>query len=228
MMFAFDRVTHENRDETRKTLVLDQVSLAFREPRRVALLGGNGAGKSTVLRLLSGVTRPDAGRIRVAGTVSWPVGFSGSFSSHMTGAENVRFLARLYGRDPEALTTFVERFADIGPAYHAPWRTYSSGQRSRVSMGASMGIPFDLYLVDEATSVGDAAFRAKADAYLRDRLRTAGAVIVSHANETVRQLCDCALVLNAGRMTFYEDLDAGIAAHEARMRDRVQAASPAA
>lgn len=218
MMLGLSGVSHTNRDETRNTMVLNEVSCVISGRRRVALLGGNGAGKSTLLRLLSGAVRPDKGRIHRAGTVSWPIGFVGGFSSDMSGADNVRFLARLYGRDPKSLVSFVEAFADIGQSFRSPWRTYSSGQRSRVSMGAAMGIPFDTYLIDEATSVGDAAFRAKADAYLRDRLRQSGAVIVSHSNETVRTLCDCGLVLHQGRLDFYDDVKDAVGAHENNMK----------
>lgn len=216
-MIVLDRVTHANRDEHRRTRVLNDVSAVFPAGRRVALLGGNGAGKSTLLRLISQAVRPDRGFVRVKGSVSWPVGFSGSFSPHMSGAENVRFLARLHGRDPVALDAFVEEFANVGEAYRSPWRTLSTGQKSRVSMGASMGIPFDTYLIDEATSVGDSSFRMKVDAYLKNRLATAGAVIVSHSNETVRQLCDFAAVLHKGELTLYEDVSAGVDAHEANM-----------
>ena len=226
-MISLENVTHVNRDEHRKTVVLKNANLRINAGQRVALIGGNGAGKSTLLRLLSGVMPADHGRVRVNGQVSWPVGFSGSFSSHMSGAENVRFLARLYGRDPDAMEAFVERFADIGAAYRSPWRTYSSGQRSRVSMGASMAVPFDVYLIDEATSVGDSAFRAKADAYLKDRLSRAGAVIVSHSNETLKQLCDCAVVMKDGEVSMYASVDDGIQVHEDNMKRRImEAVSP--
>lgn len=218
-MIRLECVSYTNRDETRRTRVLDRVSAVFPNGRRVALLGANGAGKSTLLRLMSKAARPDEGRVIVKGKVSWPVGFTGSFSPDMSGADNVRFIARLHGRDPESLTDFVERFADIGTAFRAPWRTYSSGQKSRVSMGASLGIPFTTYLVDEATSVGDTAFRRKADAYLKDRMSAAGAVIVSHSNETIRDLCDAAAVLHRGKLDFFEDVAHGVEVHEFNMRN---------
>lgn len=219
-MITLKNASYANRDETRRTVVLDRVSGVFPAGRRVALLGANGAGKTTLLKLLSRSAPPDAGRITVRGSVSWPVGFAGGFASDMSGADNVRFLARLHGRDPEALVGFVERFADIGAAFRAPWRTYSSGQRSRVSMGASLGIPFDTYLIDEATSVGDTAFRAKADAYLKDRLQNAGAVIVSHSNETIRSLCDYGAVLHRGTLRFYEKVEDAVLVHEQNLRPR--------
>ena len=217
-MIRLSRVTHHNKDAHRRTLVLDDVSCVFPKNRRVALLGRNGAGKSTVLRLLSRSVDPDHGRISINGSVSWPVGFSGGFSPDMTGAENVRFMARLYGRDPNTLADFVEEFSELGEAFRSPWRTYSSGQKSRVSMGASMGIPFGTYLIDEATSVGDSAFRARANAYLKDRLQNAGAVIVSHSNETIRELCDYGMVIEGGKITAYEDVKDAVEHHERNMR----------
>lgn len=223
-MIRLENASYANRDETRRTVVLDRVSGVFPAGRRVALLGANGAGKTTLLKLLSRSAPPDSGRVIVRGSVSWPVGFTGGFASDMTGADNVRFLARLHGRDPESLVGFVERFADIGAAFWAPWRTYSSGQRSRVSMGASLGIPFDTYLIDEATSVGDAAFRAKADAYLKDRLANAGAVIVSHSNETIRNLCDYGAVLHRGALLFYESVEDAVRVHEENLRAPTRAA----
>ncbi len=91
----------------------------------------------------------------------WPVGYAGSFHGDLTGAQNTRFIARLYGVDSGALADFARDFAEIGRAFDAPFRTYSAGMKARLAFGVSMGIGFDTYLVDEVTAVGDAAFRAK-------------------------------------------------------------------
>ena len=201
----------------RRKVVADNLNLAFPEGRSVALLGRNGAGKSTLLRILAGTMNPDSGHVRMRGTVSWPVGFAGSFHGDLTGAQNVRFLARVYGVDTNALEDFVEDFAELGQHFRMPFKSYSSGMRSRLAFGVSMGIRFDTYLIDEVTSVGDAAFRQKSAEFLLDRLQDSGAIVVSHGMGMLRRLCDCAAVLEAGQLTFYEDLDEAIAVHEARL-----------
>ncbi|MFX4296231.1 ABC transporter ATP-binding protein [Sulfitobacter sp. DFL-23] len=124
--------------------------------RRVTLLGRNGAGKSSLLRMVAGTMEPTSGRIVSNGTISWPVGFAGSFHNELTGAQNVRFVARIYGVDTGDLVDFVQGFAEVGQHFHLPLKSYSSGMKSRLAFGTSMGIAFDTYLIDEVTAVGDA------------------------------------------------------------------------
>ncbi len=134
-------------------------------------MGRNGAGKSTLLSMIAGTTDFESGFIRSEGTISWPVGFRGSFHPDLTGAQNTRFVARVYGVDTDELLEFVQAFSNLGEHFNAPIRSYSSGMRSRLSFGISMGIHFDTYLVDEVTSVGDASFKAKSFQVLK---QTAG------------------------------------------------------
>ncbi len=169
------------------------------------------------MRMIAGSMEPTSGRILATGTISYPVGFAGSFHPELTGAQNTRFVARIYGIDTAELTAFVEDFAELGAHFHLPFRTYSSGMKSRLSFGVSMGIPFDTYLIDEVTSVGDAAFRAKSSAVFAERMKTAGALFVSHSEAAVRRLCTMAAVLENGRMTLYDDLDAAFEHHNANM-----------
>ncbi len=190
------------------------MSLRFPAGRSVGLLGRNGAGKSSLLRLIAGTMRPDRGTVLRDGRVSWPVGFAGGFHGDLTGAQNVRFVARIYGADPRALCDFVARFADLGPQFHAPFRRYSSGMRARLGFGLSMGLPFDTYLVDEVTAVGDAAFRARSEAILAERLTRAGAIVVSHATPQLARLCQSGVVLEGGQATWHEAIDDAIAHHE--------------
>jgi len=164
---------------TRKT-VADDICVDFPTGAAVALMGRNGAGKTTLMAMIAGNMDPTSGRILSTGSISYPVGFAGSFHPDMTGAQNARFVARIYGVDTGELLDFVEDFAELGPHFNLPFRTYSSGMRSRLSFGVSMAIPFDTYLVDEVTSVGDAAFRAKSSAVFLDRMQRAGALFVSH------------------------------------------------
>lgn len=201
-------------------VVADNVTAHFPTGQSVALLGRNGAGKSSMLRMIAGTMDPDSGRITSTGTISWPVGFAGSFHPELTGAQNTRFIARVYGVDTGELSAFVEDFAELGKHFRLPVRTYSSGMRSRLAFGVSMGIRFDTYLVDEVTSVGDAAFKAKSEQVFAERLSQSGAIVVSHSMPLIKRICRSAAVLENGRLQFFDDVDDGIAAHQAIMQGR--------
>ncbi|WP_102223974.1 ABC transporter ATP-binding protein [Acidimangrovimonas sediminis] len=213
-MIRLERLSKHYRLHGRHHVVANRIDAVFPKGVSVALLGRNGAGKSTLLRMIAGVLPPSSGRIVAEGSISYPVGFAGSFHGDLTGAQNVRFVARIYGVDSDELADFVEEFAELGQHFRLPFRTYSSGMRARLSFGTSMGLPFDHYLVDEVTSVGDARFRKKSERVFRDRLRTAGAIYVSHALGGVRALCTQGAVLEAGRLTWHDDLRDAIRHHQ--------------
>lgn len=193
------------------------VNATFPTGSSVGLLGRNGAGKSTLLQIIAGTVDPTGGRVVTDGTISWPVGFGGSFNKHMTGAQNTRFIARVYGVDTDALKRFVEDFADLGPHFHMPVRSYSSGMKSRLTFGVSMGIKFDTYLVDEVTAVGDAQFKKRSAEIFQDRMADSSAIVVSHSMGQLRQLCTAGVVLERGELTYYEDIDEAIDQHEANL-----------
>lgn len=201
-----------------RKIVIDDLNLTLPTGRSLALLGRNGAGKSTLLQIIAGTMRPDHGRVRSDGSISWQVGLGGAFHGQLTGAENVRFVARIYGVDTEELVNFVGDFAELGKFYHMPLRSYSSGMRARLTFGASMGIRFDTYLVDEVTAVGDAKFREKSRAVFAERMRQSGAIMVNHSMPQLRQYCESGLVLEQGKVFFFEDLDEAIALHEKLMK----------
>lgn len=205
-----------------RKVVADNLNLTIPSGVSVGLLGRNGAGKSTLLDMIGGRVRADAGQIVTTGTVSWPVGFTGSFHGDMTGGQNTRFVARVYGVDTDSLVEFVEDFAELGDHFHLPVRTYSSGMRSRLAFGVSIGIPFDTYLVDEVTSVGDAAFKVKSRHVFEQRMETAGAIVVSHSTPQLRLLCTAGLVLENGKCTYYEDIDEAIAQHQVNMGSKLE------
>jgi capsular polysaccharide transport system ATP-binding protein len=200
-----------------RTVVLDDITVVLPSKVSIGLMGRNGAGKSTLLDLLSGASAPTSGRILTDGQVSFPVGFAGSFHNELTGAQNVRFVGRLYGVDTNSLMDYVEEFAELGQHFHMPLKSYSSGMRSRLSFGLSMGLRFDTYLIDEVTAVGDAAFRRKSEAVFKDRMRTAGAIFVSHSMNALRSMCTAGAVLDGGKLHYYDDIEDAIARHERNM-----------
>jgi len=212
-MIRLENLSKSFRIRGHRKVVFQDLDLELPSGRSLALLGRNGAGKSTLLNIIAGIQNPDSGRVVTDGTISWPVGFGGSFHRELTGAQNVRFVGRVYGVDTDELIAFVEDFAEIGPHFHMPVRSYSQGMRARLIFGLSMGIEFDTYLIDEVTAVGDAAFNRKSRAVFLERMKTAGAIMVSHQMRQVRKFCDTGLVLNDGRLEYFDDLDAAIARH---------------
>ena len=212
-MIRFERLTKSYWVRGERKVVIDGLDMELPTGRSLALLGRNGAGKSTLLQLIAGTLRPDSGGVWSDGSISWPVGFGGSFHGMMTGAQNVRFIARIYGVDTEGLVDFVEDFAELGKHYHMPVRSYSQGMRSRLTFGASMGIRFDTYLVDEVTAVGDAAFKAKSRAVFTERMKNASAILVTHDMPQVRQYCDSGIVLTEGRLEYFDTVEPAIRRH---------------
>lgn len=200
--------------------ILNDVTTTFPTGASVALLGRNGAGKSTLLKIISGSIQPTSGQILSTGSISYPVGFSGSFHPDMTGVQNTRFVARLYGVDSDELVDFVQSFAEIGEHFYMPLRTYSAGMKSRLSFGVSMGIPFDTYLIDEVTSVGDGSFRRKSVELFEARLENAGAVVVTHSPAMIKRMCNYGVILEDGKVTVYDDIDEALEHHEANMAPR--------
>ncbi len=212
-MIRFEQLTKSFWVRGERKVVIDGLDMALPSGQSLALLGRNGAGKSTLLQMIAGTMRPDSGRVHYDGTISWPVGFGGSFHRDLTGAQNVRFIARIYGIDTDELVDFVEDFAEIGKHFYMPVRTYSSGMRSRLAFGASMGIHFDTYLVDEVTAVGDAAFRAKSRQVFMERMKSSSAIMVSHDMTQVEEFCDAGIVLSQGQLEYFDDVKTAIERH---------------
>lgn len=197
--------------------ILRNVSGTLANVSGLALIGRNGAGKSTLLRMIAGTLKPDSGRILTTDSISWPMGFSGGFHPALSGAQNTRFVARLYGRDPEMMTEFVEGFSELQRAFRLPVETYSSGMKARLAFAVSIGLDFDCYLVDEIIGVGDAAFREKCRNAFRERLSGARLIMVSHNPQALRQFCTAGLLIEDGRLSFFADLDEALAAYAANL-----------
>ncbi|MGE0791122.1 MAG: ABC transporter ATP-binding protein [Sandaracinaceae bacterium] len=187
-------------------VVLDNLNVVFEDKKSIGILGVNGAGKSTLLRILGGAERPDTGEVIKTGRVSWPIGFTGGFNASLSGEENCRFAARIYGADIDQVVEYAREFADIGQYFRMPVRTYSSGMRARVAFGLSMAIDFDTYLVDEVTAVGDANFQRRCKEEFAARRERATVIIVSHQINTLESFADRFALLRNGRLEFYDDL----------------------
>jgi capsular polysaccharide transport system ATP-binding protein len=195
--------------------VLEDINLTIPKGVSVGLVGQNGAGKSTLLRLIAGMDSPERGSIRRHCRVSWPIGLGGGLQGSMTGRQNAQFIARIHGgrKVEQRILDFVEDFAEIGSAFERPVSTYSSGMRSRLAFGLSLAFDFDVYLSDEATSVGDRAFKAKAKKAFRDRVGRASLIMVSHGEAMLRDLCEAGIFLHEGSAHWYDDIDEAIAAY---------------
>ena len=186
--------------------VLDQVSFAVSRGERLGIVGRNGAGKSTLIRLLSGAELPTSGRVERRMSVSWPLAFTGAFQGSLTGLDNLRFIARVYGADARKIRAFVEDFAELGKYFREPVKTYSSGMQARLAFGLSLAIEFDCFLIDEVIAVGDADFQAKCRVELFEKRRDRAFVIVSHDAALIRDHCDRAGVLRDGQLRMFPDV----------------------
>lgn len=198
-----------------KRWVLRDTTAVIRPGDRVGILGRNGTGKSTLMRLLGGVEYPSSGRIERRMSVSWPLAHGIGVHGGLSGADNARFIARIYAQPVDELVEAVADFAELGPYMNMPVSTYSAGMMSRLLLGLSMAMDFDCYLIDEATSVGDQRFIERTQERLETKLRNSAVVMVSHHPHHIRTFCRTAAILHDGTLTFFEDLDEAIATYEA-------------
>jgi capsular polysaccharide transport system ATP-binding protein len=210
IMIQLNNVFKFYRTEGHTKIVLDHVSAVFDSTRSYGLLGVNGAGKSTTLRLISGTELPNSGSVRRSVRVSWPLGFAGGFHPQMTGRENVHFVARVYGADIRKAVDFVEDFAEIGEYIDVPVKTYSSGMMARIAFALSMAIEFDVYLIDEITAVGDLRFQFRCQEAFAARRKNSGLIVVSHSMATIKEYCDCGGVLVEGQLVTFDSADKAI------------------
>jgi capsular polysaccharide transport system ATP-binding protein len=195
-------------------------NITFVVPRRSALgiCGANGVGKSTLLRLMAGVEFPTGGAVTRDMSVSWPIGYASAFQASLTGADNVRFIARIYRRPERELIDFVEDFAQLGVYLHQPIKAYSSGMHARLAFGLSLAIDFECYLVDEVAGAGDDRFQQRCHAEIERRRDHAAIVMVSHASALLRDYCETGAVLRDGKLEFFDTIDEAIERHKTYQR----------
>lgn len=206
-MIEVDNVVKEYRTRSGPVRVLDRVNLTVRPGQQLGILGRNGAGKSTIVRLISGTELPTSGTVRRTMSVSWPLAFGGAFQGTLTGYDNLRFICRVYGVDPADRIGFVEEFSELGIYLREPVKTYSSGMRARLAFAISMTVDFDCYLIDEVIAVGDARFHEKCMVELFEKRADRAKVIVSHDPHYIRAHCHSAAVLAGGHLTSFDDVD---------------------
>ncbi|MCL8382354.1 ABC transporter ATP-binding protein [Xanthobacter aminoxidans] len=216
-MIITERLTKTYWTNFRRKPIFSNISVTLNPKLSYGLLGQNGAGKSTFLRIIAGTEAPTSGHVYRSVRLSWPLGFSGGFHPLMTGRENVRFLARVYDADIGQVTDFVEDFSELGRDLDMPVKTYSSGMGSRLAFAVSMAIEFDFYLVDEITAVGDSRFQLKCNRAFAERRARAGMIMASHATGTIKDYCTAGLVLQRGRLMMFEDVNDAIEAHRQQM-----------
>lgn len=215
-MLELQDVTKSYPTQHGRRYVFRDLSFRFPTGANIGLIGRNGAGKSTLLRLLGGIDSPDRGQIRTDARISWPVGLSGGFVTTLSARENLEFVCRIYGAHGQSMrdkVAFVRDFADIGEYFDLPMRSFSSGMRSRVAFGISMAFDFDYYLIDEVMAVGDAQFKRKSAAVLKERLRRSNLILTSHNMDDIRKYCNLVVLVDRGNTVLYEDVGAGIDAY---------------
>jgi capsular polysaccharide transport system ATP-binding protein len=198
--------------------VLQGVNLTIPRSTNVGLIGGNGAGKSTLLRIIGGVDHPTQGSVSRQCRVSWPMGYGGGLQGSLSGRQNAKFVSRIHGytshNDIQAKLAYIQDFAQLGDSFDEPVKTYSSGMKSRLQFALSLSIDFDVYISDEVTAAGDAAFNKKAAAAFKELSNRAGLIMVSHGEGTLKQFCQAGVFLHQGQAHWFDKIDDALKAYK--------------
>jgi capsular polysaccharide transport system ATP-binding protein len=193
--------------------ILKNVTITLPSHKNIGILGRNGTGKSTIMRMLGQIEFPNSGSIKSEKSFSWPLGLSGGFVGNMSGKANVKFVCRLYGKsnkEIQKIVDFVKEFSELDDYFEMPIKTYSSGMKSRLSFGLSLSFDFDYLLIDETLSVGDAKFRKKSKESLLKKIESCNVLLVSHDMGTLKDICDVGIVVNKGNIEYFEDINLAI------------------
>ncbi|WP_420859687.1 ABC transporter ATP-binding protein [Marivivens marinus] len=191
-----------------RKVILDRASFRVELGNSLGILAPNGTGKTTLINMMAGLEKPDEGQILRTSRISFPLGFMGGLVHKHTARENTRYIARLYGLDPDYVEAFCRWLCDIKEYFDMPVGTYSQGMRSRLSFALMLALDFDIYLIDEGMpQTTDAAFNRKAGEIMRERLETTTVIIVSHQPQTLEKFARSAAVLANGRFHMFDTLE---------------------
>ena len=207
-MLEFHNVSKSFWTGTRRKVILDGASFRVDLGNSLGILAPNGTGKTTLVNMMCGLEKPDEGDIRSNCRVSFPLGFMGGVVPRHSANENCRYIARIYGLDPDYVEAFCRWLTDIGEYFDMPVGTYSAGMRSRFTLSLLLALEFDIYLIDEGMpQTTDAEFNRKAGSVLYDRLRKSTVIVVSHQPATIEKFCRSAAIMRDGRLYMFETLD---------------------
>lgn len=201
--------------------ILRNVNLTIPPGTNVGILGRNGAGKSTFLRMLGNIDFPNQGKIISTKAFSWPMGLTGTFQGSLTGRENTQFVCRIYSKSIEEqkrTLAFVEAFSELGRYFKMPVKTYSTGMKARLGFSLSLAFDFDYYLIDETLSVGDPMFRKKCADALKDINSQRNILLVAHNAKVLEEMCTTGVVLEAGQLTYFEHIKAAVRVYNQLLR----------
>ncbi|QOL24408.1 ABC transporter ATP-binding protein [Thalassotalea sp. LPB0316] len=214
-MIRLNNITKYYPSKLGNQYVFENLSFDIPSKRNIAILGKNGAGKSTLFRLIAGSEYPEKGNIISEVSISWPVALATGIHPEMTGRENTRFIGRVNGvKELARYERKVELFSELGIKFNLPVKSYSSGMRSRLAFACCMAIDFDIYLIDEVTSVGDPKFKRKAKQALTEKSQSANVIMVSHDMIEIREFCDSAIILDNGQLSYIDDIEEAIKVYQ--------------
>lgn len=219
-MLSIEHVSKTYHTRRGRHKVLSDVNLQLARGRNIGIVGRNGAGKSTLIRLIAGAERPSSGVIHRTMSVSWPLAFAGAFQSHLTGLDNLKFVARIHGVDWRQLRPFVEEFTELGVYFKEPVMHYSNGMLTRLAFALSMAIEFDCFLIDEAMVVGDVRFHERCHVEMFVKRKDRAFILVSHDASVIKLYCENACVLHDGHLLQFPNVDAALEFYNSTMAAR--------